>query len=131
MDDELREHSGSLVALTTVPKDQLVKVLELVDREVGSQRRLLTLFADNTDANVGLEDHADVVTSIADSSSPLASRSGNLLGDDGLLGGTASADANTRRLARLREEVVLELLVAENHVKSATVNHENGRRSSP
>ena len=116
MDDKLGQHGGSLVALASVPQHQLVEVFELIDGEVSSERRLLSFFSNDTDANVGLEDHADVISSVTNSGGPLASRGRNLLRDDSLLSGTTSAHTNTRRLGSLREEVALKLLVAKDDV---------------
>ena len=48
------------------PDEQLDKVAELFNAEVGREGRLTTFFADNTDADVGSLNHRDVVAAVTD-----------------------------------------------------------------
>lgn len=50
MDDKLRELGTPLVRVAPVPDQQLREIAELVDREIGGERGLTTLLADDADA---------------------------------------------------------------------------------
>jgi len=52
VDDELGELGAALVRVAAVPDEELGEVAELVDREVGRERRLATFLADDADACV-------------------------------------------------------------------------------
>ena len=47
MDNELRQLRRTLVRVSAVPNEQLRKVAELGDREIGSERRLPSLLSDD------------------------------------------------------------------------------------
>ncbi len=66
MDDELGEFGASLVAVSTVPHEQLGKVAELLDGEVGGETCLVTFFTDNANPHVRGLDHRYVVAAVAD-----------------------------------------------------------------
>ena len=57
MHDELCELGRPLVAVAAVPDEQFGEVGELCDGEVGGERGLTTLFADDAESDVGGLDH--------------------------------------------------------------------------
>ena len=50
MDDKLRELGTPLVRVAPVPDQELGEVAELIDGEIGGERGLTTLLADDADA---------------------------------------------------------------------------------
>jgi len=92
-----------------MPQDQTSKKFELVDREVCCERRLLAFFSDDTDTNVSLLDHANIVAAISNAASSLASELCNFLSYQTLLSWTAPAYADARSLGSCRPELLLEV----------------------
>ena len=81
-------------------------------------------FANDTDADVRLKDHTDVVATVTDRASTLSGKLSNLIRDDGFLCRAAPAYTDRRRLRRAVEESLFKASILQNNVESATVNHE-------
>ena len=106
-----------------MPQDQFAQLLELLEGKVRSQRCLEALFALDSNADIRLHNHANVVATVADSRNALASCV-VLQGFAyfSLLRWGASADAHAWRLNRCVEEGVSCLLVVKDGVEGLAVN---------
>lgn len=91
MDYELSHDCSSFVGVSTVPKKQINEMLELHNREIRAESRLLTFFADYTDTDVCREDHAHVITAVTDAEGFLVGVVLDTVCDVGLLSGRAPA----------------------------------------
>ena len=130
MDDELRQLRGAAVRVAAVPQEQLGEEAELRDREVRSERGLLSFFPDDADACAAINikscqmsekfnrkksltdvrclDHANVVATVANTADTLLSVLANKTRDVCLLGRRAPAGNDSRELGRDLDELVLE-----------------------
>ena len=77
-----------------MPEHKSSQVLELIDGEIRGKRSLLAFFSNNTNANIRFQDHAHIITSVANSRSSFAGVLSDLLSDQGFLRRRASADTN-------------------------------------
>ncbi|KAI6763055.1 hypothetical protein HG530_009035 [Fusarium avenaceum] len=80
MDDKLRELSAPLVTVTTMPDQELNKMTELLNGEIGRQTSLSTFFTNNTNTNIGSLDHRDIIATIANTADTLLGVFSNKLG---------------------------------------------------
>ena len=99
MNDELAQFGGSLVRVATVPEEEFGEVRELVDREIGCQRSLLALLADNTNADVGCLNHRDIVAAVTDTANRLLCEGADEAGNVGFLCRRATASDDGRELS--------------------------------
>ena len=72
MHNELCKLGAALVTVASMPDEQLRKMCELANREVGSERGLAPLLADDPKANVGGLNHTDVIATITNGTGALA-----------------------------------------------------------
>ena len=77
-----------------MPEYKSPQVLELIDGEIRGKRSLLAFFSNNTNANIRFQDHAHIITSVADSCGSFAGVLCDLLSDQGFLRRRASAYTN-------------------------------------
>lgn len=117
-----------------MPYEELGEEGELGDGEVGRERSLSTLFADDADTcrstqtvsssqvdarvmrrltNVSSLDHRDVVATVADAAHALLRMCANESSDVGLLRRRAPTSDDGRELRRQLDEVIAEVLDAE------------------
>ena len=94
-----------------MPEYESPQVLELVDGEIRGKGSLLTLFSNDTNADIRLQDHAHIITSVADSCGSFAGILSDLLSDQGFLRWRASTDTNRWGLCRLLEEPLFKLFI--------------------
>ena len=97
MDDKLRQLRAALIAVPSVPHQQLGQMVELLDREIGRQTSLPTFLAHNTHAHVRGLDHGNIVSAVADAAHALLGVLLDQLGDLGFLGGRAAAGHDGRQ----------------------------------
>jgi len=83
---------------------------ELSDGEISRQRRLLSFFAFDSNANVCCLYHTHIISSVANSGSSLLRVRFNQLDDLGLLCGRASAANDSWSVLRDLDEVVFEVV---------------------
>jgi len=107
-----------------MPEDEPSQMFEFVNAEVSSKTSLLAFSPNNTNTDVGFEDHPDVIASISHRASSFASISANLLRDQCLLSWAASAHTNTWRFSSHQKEVLLQNLLAQNNIQSSAIDHE-------
>lgn len=66
VEDVEDEEGVAAVGLAAVEEEEWLQVLEFPDGVVGTSCGLLAFFSEDSDANVRLQDHADVIGSVAD-----------------------------------------------------------------
>ena len=123
--DELTESGGTLIGQSTVPDDKLLDITEPVDREVGCEGGLLTFLADDTQPDIRLLNHGNIVTSIADARNDLFGFFLNVGGYDGFLSGTTTAYADCLGLKRDVKKLLAQSLIGSDHTQSRSVYHEH------
>ena len=90
-----------------MPQDELSQLAELLEREVRGEGGLHTFFTLNSNANVRLEDHTNIIASISDTGNPFSIGVVlECLADISLLSWGASTNTDTRCLDGLVEELV-------------------------
>lgn len=72
MENKLRKNSRCAVRLATMPENQLFQVTELVNGEIRGQSSLHSFLANDTNAHISFQYHANIITSIADGCNPLS-----------------------------------------------------------
>mmetsp|Transcript_2771 Transcript_2771/g.8936 ORF Transcript_2771/g.8936 Transcript_2771/m.8936 type:complete len:237 (+) Transcript_2771:1024-1734(+) len=106
MNDKLPQSSRALVRVAAVPQEQTRQKGKLSDGKVRRERRLLSLLADNAQADVRSLDHGDVVAAVADCSNLLARRGPQEHHNVGLLGRRAPAAHDGGRMDRTQRKLV-------------------------
>ena len=76
MEDKLCKDSGPTVGKSSMPENKFLKLTKFFQGEVTGERGLHTFLAFDADTAICLQDHADVVTTIADTCDALAAREG-------------------------------------------------------
>lgn len=105
-----------------MPDEQLCQVAKLIDAEIGRQRSLLALFADDAEANVGCLDHRDVVAAVSDAAYPLLGMMSDEACDIGFLCRRAPTGDNCRELCRDFDKLVL--VVVDTQLKGFSIDDE-------
>ena len=151
MDDKLRELGTPLVRVAPVPDQELGEVAELVDGEIGGERGLTSLLADDADTwergvsrikssekrhhtqlhvheqggtartDIGGLNHRNIVTSVSDAAHSLLGMSADQAGDVGFLRRRTTARDDGRELGRKLDEILAEVFDAE--LPGATLSH--------
>mmetsp|Transcript_28976 Transcript_28976/g.56703 ORF Transcript_28976/g.56703 Transcript_28976/m.56703 type:complete len:374 (-) Transcript_28976:54-1175(-) len=124
MDDELRQFGGTLVGIPPVPEKQTLQVSELGDREVSSQRGLLSLLPHDAHTHIRRQDHRHIVASIPDRTCSSAGVSSDRPHDICFLGRRAAATDHCWRSARRCDEELFVLSLEESR-QDSSVNDEN------
>lgn len=90
MDDKLRKLGAPLVAIPSMPDQQLGQIAELLDGEIGSQTRLSALLSNDANTHICCLDHGYIVATITNATCPLLGVGANEFGNVSFLNGRAA-----------------------------------------
>lgn len=130
MNDKLGEDRAALVGKATMPKDQVPQIAKLHNREVRSEGSLEAFFSNYADTDIGLKDHAYIITTITDSCDTVTiCILLNQLTNACFLSGAASTDTNTRCLdSQFKESLFQNTTKVQYTIKSLAIDDEYGHR---
>jgi hypothetical protein len=74
--------------------------------EISSKRGLFAFFANNSKSNISLHYHGNIIATISNTGNSLASEMLNILGNNSLLGWTATTNADRLCILRNTEELI-------------------------
>ena len=110
-----------------MPDYQSLYVHKFQYGEVSGEGGLHSFLTHDTETNVCLLNHSDIVTTISDARDDFFGGFLDVSGDDSFLRGTASTDAYCLRLESDTEEFLAERFISSNHTKSRTIDHQHMR----
>jgi hypothetical protein len=127
MNDELWKLCSSLIRQAPVPKNEILQMTELENREIRCQSCLHTFLANNTKSNIGLLYHRHIISAIANTRNSLLVDILDRFGHKCLLRGTASANADWFGTLSGLEKLFGDELIFHDFCKCDTIYHKHSR----